>query len=137
MESSLNALSEYRFENARSDLKAARLLFEHNEYRASVNRSYYSIFHALRSVTALDGFDSTKHSGIIAYFNENYVKTGVFDKSISKLVSTAYKLREKSDYQDFYIVTKEEAAAQIDKAEQVTAAVGSYLKIRTDQSKGK
>lgn len=127
MESSVKDLSRYRFDTARSDLKVAKILFDAKEFRASVNRSYYSIFHALRAVLALDGFDSSKHSGIIAYFNEHYVKTGVFEKSISKAVTTAFKLREKSDYQDFYIVSLEEAATQIEKAEQIIAVIEIYL----------
>ena len=127
MESSVKDLSRYRFDTARSDLKVAKILFDAKEFRASVNRSYYSIFHALRAVLALDGIDSSKHSGIIAYFNEHYVKTGVFEKSISKAVTTAFKLREKSDYQDFYIVSLEEAATQIEKAEQIIAVIEIYL----------
>jgi Uncharacterized conserved protein related to C-terminal domain of eukaryotic chaperone, SACSIN len=127
LESSVKDLSRYRFDTARSDLKVAKILFDAKEFRASVNRSYYSIFHALRAVLALDGFDSSKHSGIISYFNEHYVKTGVFEKSISKAVTTAFKLREKSDYQDFYIVSQEEAATQIEKAEQIIAVIEIYL----------
>ena len=63
-------------------------------FKASVNRSYYAIFHGLRSVTALAEFDSSKHSGVIAFFNRTYVKEGVFDKSISKLVDIEYRLRK-------------------------------------------
>lgn len=128
MESSLKELSAYRFETAKADLNSAKLLYDAKEFRGSVNRSYYSIFHALRAILALDNFDSSKHSGIISYFNLNYVKTGVFDKQISKLISTAYRLREKADYQDFYIVTEEEAIDQIEKAEMVIDMIGSYLK---------
>ena len=47
-------------------------------YSSAVNRAYYAIFHALRAVTALDGFDSGKHSGVIAYFNRDYIKNGIF-----------------------------------------------------------
>ena len=54
------------------------------QFKSSVNRSYYAVFHGLRSVTALDQFDSSKHSGVIAYFNYTYVKEGIFDKAISK-----------------------------------------------------
>ena len=83
MESSLKELSAYRFETAKADLNSAKLLYDAKEFRGSVNRSYYSIFHALRAILALDNFDSSKHSGIISYFDLNYVKTGVFDKQIS------------------------------------------------------
>ena len=127
MDGSVIELSKYRFQTAGSDLRAARLLYESGEYRASVNRSYYAIFHALRAVVALDGFDSGKHSGIIAYFNANYIKPGIFEKNISKMISTAYRLREKSDYQDFYLVSQREAAEQLEKADSVLDAVRSYL----------
>ena len=66
MEGSMTELSKYRFETAKSDLNTAKLLYELKEFRSSVNRSYYAIFHAMRSVLALDGLDSSKHSGIIA-----------------------------------------------------------------------
>ncbi|MBO7474279.1 MAG: HEPN domain-containing protein [Ruminococcus sp.] len=97
MDSSVIDLSKYRLDTAKGDLKAARLLFDATEFRSSVNRSYYAIFHALRAVLALDGFDSSKHSGIISYFNLNYVKTDVFSREISKIISSAYRLREKAD----------------------------------------
>ena len=87
-------------------------------------------FHSLRAITALDGFDSGKHSGIIAFVNQNYVKTGIFDKSFSKLVDSAFRLREKADYEDFYIVAIEDAAKQIKSAETVIAIVEEYVKSR-------
>jgi len=127
MDSSVIDLSKYRLDTANADLKAARLLFDATEYRSSVNRSYYAIFHALRAVLALDGFDSSKHSGIISYFNLNYVKTDVFSREVSKMISSAYRLREKADYQDFYIVTIEEADEQIRKADIVINVISEYL----------
>ncbi len=35
-----------------------------------------AIFHAVRALLALDKFDSQKHSGIISYFNQKFIKTG-------------------------------------------------------------
>ena len=103
-------------------------MLEDGKYKASVNRSYYAIFHSLRSVTALDQFDSSKHSGVIAYFNRTYVKNGVFDKSISKLVDTAFRLREKADYQDFVIISRDQAQEQLEKAETIIRMIKPYLK---------
>ena len=134
MEGSLIDLSKYRLTTAKSDLNAARVLYSAKEFRAAVNRSYYAIFHSLRAVLALDGFDSSKHSGIIAYFNQHYVKTEAFDKKLSKLISSAFRLREKADYQDFYIVTAQEAEGQIEVAEQVIVNIEAYLSDRWKQS---
>lgn len=130
MDGSVTDLSKYRLETAKDDLATAKKNFEDARCRASVNRSYYAIFHALRALTALDQFDSGKHSGIIAYVNQHYVKEGIFDKSFSKLIDSAYRLREKADYEDFYIVAIEDARKQIEKAETVIAAVEKYAQTR-------
>ena len=127
MEGSIIDLSGYRLKRAKEDLKTAHDNYKEESYRASVNRSYYAIFHALRSVTALDGFDSRKHSGVIAYINQNYVKTGVFDKQLSKMVDSAFRLREKSDYDDFYVVSNDEAEKQLQTAEAVVGVVEKYV----------
>jgi uncharacterized protein (UPF0332 family) len=130
MEGSVIDLSKYRYETAKENLDAALTLLNDRKFKASVNRSYYSIFHALRSVTALDEFDSSKHSGVIAYFNRRYVKEGIFDKQMSKMIDTAFRLREKADYQDFIIISKEQAQEQMEKAEKIMNMVEPYLKER-------
>ena len=130
MEGSMIDLSKYRFDTAIDELDTSKELLKTQKYKASVNRSYYAIFHALRAVTALDDFDSSKHSGIIAFFNKTYVKEGIFDKEISKLIDTAYRLREKADYQDFYVVSKEQAEEQIVKAEKVINTIKPYIENR-------
>ncbi|MCD8198479.1 MAG: HEPN domain-containing protein [Lachnospiraceae bacterium] len=127
MDGSVKDLSAYRFSTAKENLQAAKDLFQEGHFKSSVNRSYYAIFQALRAITALDQFDSRKHSGIISYFNHNYVKEGMFDKSISKMIDTSYRLREKADYQDFFIVSSEMAREQIEKAEKVMATLEPYL----------
>ncbi len=130
---SVTDLSRYRLERAKEDLKTAGDNLREGSYRASVNRSYYAIFHALRSITALDRFDSGKHSGIIAYINQKYVKTGVFDRAFSKHLDSAFRLREKADYEDFYVVSAEDAEKQIGKAENVIAVVERYAETRWDK----
>ena len=93
MEGSVIDLSKYRLQSAEENLVASKTLLNAEQYKSSVNRSYYALFHALRAVTALDGFDSSKHSGIIAFFNRTYVKEGIFDKSLSKYIDVSFRLR--------------------------------------------
>ena len=75
---------------------------------------------AIRSVTALVGFDSSKHSGIIAFFNQYYVKAGIFNPETSNVIRTASMFREKSDYEDFYV-------AECDETEHLIGIVTSFL----------
>ena len=52
------SLSKVRYEHAEQCLKTARMLLTENDYLGAANRSYYAVFHAMRSVLALDGIDS-------------------------------------------------------------------------------
>ncbi len=128
MESSVEALSKYRFESSHEALDDARLMYENGHYKNTLNRAYYAILHSIRAVNSLDGFDSSKHSGVIAHFNKNYVKEGIFPKELSKLIRLASENREKADYLDFFVASKEEAYNQIQRAERFLNYVEIYLK---------
>lgn len=134
MEGSVTDLSKYRFEAAEDDLETAKMLFDAGRWKASLNRSYYAVFHALRSVTALDSFDAKKHSAIIAYFNQHYIKSGIFAGNVSKMIADAFELRGNADYQDFYVVSKGDAQSQIDNAEMIINTIRSYLETRRGDS---
>ena len=82
----------------------------------------------MRAITALEGFDSSKHSGVIAYFNQNFVKTGIFAKETSKIIKNASIMREQSDYSDFFIASKQDAEEQIEKAKEFIGEIERYLK---------
>ena len=56
-----------------------------------------------------------------------YVKTGVFDKELSRMIDSCYWLREKADYDDFYLVARDEAVQQLEKAEKVFQTIESYV----------
>lgn len=120
-------ISKARISHADDCLREAKLLLKAGEYKGAANRAYYAAFHSLRAVLILDSFDSKKHSGIIAKFRENYLKTELFSKEISDYISSLFRVRSASDYDDFYIVSKEEAISQVDKAEKIICQVKSYL----------
>ncbi|MGP1613441.1 MAG: HEPN domain-containing protein [Catonella sp.] len=127
MEERARELSKYRFETSLEALSDAKLMYENERYKNTLNRAYYAIFHAIRAVNALRGFDSSKHSGVIAYFNQNYVKEGIFSKELSKIIRMASENREKADYLDFFIASKGEAERQIVRAEEFINVIKTYL----------
>lgn len=127
MDEHIKALSFYRLEKAKEDLKAAKVNYENGLYKASVNRSYYAIFHAIRAVNAINKFDSKRHSGVIAHFNQYFTHTGKFSKELYKIVVSAFKLREKCDYDDFYLVSRDQAENQLQNAEIFIREVESFI----------
>lgn len=124
----MTVLSAHRFGRAKEELGTAELLLRNANFRSSINRSYYAIFHGIRAVNALDGFDSSKHSGVISHFNQEYVKTGVFEKEVSKIIRSASALREQADYEDFYEATMEAASDVFEQASRFIIAVERYLR---------
>lgn len=87
MQPKIRDLCKYRLEKSKEDLKAAQILIKEGLYSQTLNRSYYAIFHAIRALFALDEFEARKHSGLIVYFNKNYVSAGIFEKGYAKILS--------------------------------------------------
>ena len=75
-------LSNYRLETAEECLNAAKLLIIDEKYRDATNRSYYCVFHCMRSVLALENVDFKKHTAVISHFRHNYIKTEKFEKRL-------------------------------------------------------
>lgn len=127
MNEKLLELSNYRMTKAKDDLEGSSLLFNNGKLAQSANRSYYAMFHATRALLALDKFDSKKHTGIIAYFNKNYIKTGKIEIEYGKMLMSAERVRTKSDYDDFYVIDKETAQTQLENAEKFITSIESYI----------
>ena len=127
MQPSERDLSKYRLARAKEDIQTAEINIKNGLFKGAVNRSYYAIFHAIRAVNILDGFDASKHSSVIAHFNQYHVYTGDFEKGTYKIIDSAYRIREKCDYSDFFIVSKEEAIEQYEKAVEFVEKIECYI----------
>ena len=128
MQLDTETLCRYRLERAKEDLQAAKVNHDSGLFKASINRSYYAIFHGIRAVNILDGFDASKHSSVIAHFNQYFVHTGEFDRGLYKIIDGAYRIREKSDYSDFFTASREDSAVQLEHAETFVEKVEVYLR---------
>ena len=120
-------LSKVRLEHAAECLSSAKALLNVNDFKGAANRAYYSVFHAMRAVLALDGIDRKHHSGIITEFRKLYIKTEIFDTRLSEIIQTQSEYRTSSDYDDFFIISKFEVVEQVESAEEFLAKVTAYL----------
>jgi len=69
-----------------------------------------------------------RHKDTIAYLYKEYVKTEKSHRVIERQISRAQDIRHATDYDKFYIASREEAQEQIDEAESFMNAVKQYLK---------
>ena len=124
----MDDLSVYRLNMAEEKLRSAKILLDAGQYKDSIGRSYYAVFSALRAVLARDKVDFSKHAGVISYFQREYLKTELFDKKYSRYISSAFQIRNNCDYDDFFIVSKEEAVEQYKHACELYEVVKEFLK---------
>lgn len=118
----------YRLQTAKERLRSSQLLLREKSYKDSINRSYYAMFTSVRALLAMDGQDFSKHAGVIAYFQKEYIKTGKFDKKYSKYISQAFQIRNNVDYADFFLVSEQDALLQYERAAEFLDAIEVYLK---------
>lgn len=122
----------YRIETSKNDLKSAKVLLSIDDYKGANNRAYYAIFHAINAVHATSGKAYKKHKDAIANFNKDYVKTEIFPREIGRKIGMAEEIRHASDYDDFYIASREEAERQITVAEEFINLVEKYCEKQLD-----
>ena len=71
-------LANHRLEQAKEELEDAKMLYNANRFKGANNRAYYSIFHSIKAILALEPIDFKRHKDVLAYFNKNYIHTEIF-----------------------------------------------------------
>ena len=120
-------LSKHRLQQAKDDLRASEILYKENLYKSANNRAYYSIFHSIKAVLALEPIDFKRHKDVIAYFNKNYVSNEIFHKKMGRKISIASRMREDSDYEDEFVVEADDTKEQIETARELLVLVETYI----------
>lgn len=123
-------LAQHKLQQAKENFEDAEILYDLKRYKSANNRAYYSIFHSIKAVLALEPIDFKKHKDVIAYFNKNYIHTEIFPRNIGHKIAEASKIREDSDYDNEFIVKPEETEKQIQTAKELFELVNKYLKAK-------
>lgn len=120
-------LARYRLQKAGEMLESAKRDMTAEDYASANNRAYYCIFHSMRAVLALNGQDYKKHSAVISQFMLLYLKPELLPRKFSNLITNASLIRNRSDYEDFYICSVSDTEALVAGAEEFLAEVRAYL----------
>jgi len=115
------------FSLALEELDIAKLLLERAHYRASISRSYYSMYYAAQASLLSENIDTATHKGLIRLFSLHFVKTGRFSSEWSNLLKEAYDLRQLSDYDADFTGTLAEAQMLLEKAKAFIVEVEKIL----------
>jgi len=64
---------------------------------------------------------------VVRLWNWQDIDLGKFDKRFSAVIRQSFTIRNRSDYEDFYIVAKEDVIQQMNNAKEFMAVVTTYI----------
>jgi uncharacterized protein (UPF0332 family) len=64
---------------------------------------------------------------VLTYFNKHFVKDGLFSESLGRSLNKAFELRQRGDYREYFVLTKDQVEPLMDQAAQFVAAARTYL----------
>ncbi len=121
-------LSAYRIKQAEESLDEARFLLSGRKSpRSIINRAYYAMFYAVLALLVYEQYSSSKHSGVLSYFNKQFIKECIFPESIGRSINKAFELRQRGDYRENIDLSYEQVEPFITEAEIFIRTVKNYL----------
>lgn len=116
----------HRLRVAKEDLETAELLLEAEQYRGANNRAYYSIYHTIDAILSMEEIAFKRHKDTLTYFNKQYVATEIFPREMGRKIVKAEEIRHASDYDAFYVASKEITMQQVETAKQLFCLAKEY-----------
>lgn len=127
-------LSRYRIKQAEEALSESRILKDAEHYRGAINRAYYAMFYALQILIVQNKVKVSKHTGVISYFDREYVKTGRIDKKFSKWLHRLFDLRQDADYGDMFEPSREQCQQAVEQANEFVRHIRDYFSLFSENS---
>jgi uncharacterized protein (UPF0332 family) len=97
----LQALLDYRLEQAGEALLDAEFLLDASRARAAANRLYYACFYAAVAALLTRRLQYSKHSAVIAFFDREFIGSGLLPREYSRTLHRAFQERQQDDYVPF------------------------------------
>ena len=94
----------------------------------------YNVTHDIWFMPVVQNIEHFKYWRI---FNKNYVATEVFPRELGRKLVKAEEIRHESDYDTFYIASKEVTVEQIETAVQLIELVEGYCKTKQETAEQK
>ncbi len=122
-------LAKVRIERAKELLKDAEDLLVKESYKSANNRAFYAMEKSIKALLSVEKIEVATHSGGLKQFNYIFIHkgNGSFTVEDYQKIARAEQIRNVSDYDDFYIASREEAKQQIENAKYIVDKVQKYL----------
>lgn len=123
----MNAEVAARLEKARRSLVRARRDHEEDDHDFAVSGAYYAMFYAAEALLASRGLTFSRHSGVIAAINREFVHAGSLDHAHFEALQAAFRERNTVDYGHEPSVSPETAREILARADAFLRAANAML----------
>lgn len=86
------------------------------------------MFYSVLALLIFEPFSSSKHSGVLSYFNRRFVKSGLFSEDLGKAINKAFDLRQRGDYREEVVLSRHQVEPFLDLAKEFVDSVRVFLK---------
>jgi len=118
---------------AAEKLRVAEMLVANGAWDDAVSRAYYAAFHAVSALHLSQDQTFSSHAQSIGRFNKDFVRTGIFPKEFTAILTRLFEDRQSGDYDVSGLVTAEDAQRDVEDARRLLEVIGDYLRT-TSQS---
>jgi uncharacterized protein (UPF0332 family) len=126
------ALIKYRLGRSCETLSEAETLVAHDLLAGAVNRIYYACFYAVSALLYSEGKHSSKHSGVIAIFNQHWIKPGRLPTDMGDFYQLILAQRQTGDYRDMVSFEKADVEQWLREANIFVEQVLDWLRLNIE-----
>lgn len=112
---------------AREATDEARILLGADHLNACVNRLYYACFYAVNALLLTEGLSSSKHSGVRAIFDREWIKGGRISLELGRFYRRLFESRQQADYADFVSFDPSTVVAWLGEATDFVETIASVI----------
>ena len=123
-----NTIVSLEINKARSTYDDAEVLVNLNRLSSAASRLYYAVFHAVSALLIHDGHAVKSHKGAFVAFCQHYIYTGSLPQEMGRLLSQLETMRENSDYNCVYEVTRAEITDRLIPAKIMIDSIADYIR---------
>ncbi|MBW8050258.1 MAG: HEPN domain-containing protein [Cytophagales bacterium] len=117
-----------RLKHANESLEEANVLLrEGMSARSIMNRLYYAIHYSVLALFLKKQIEIASHSGARNLFGRYFIKTGILEKGLSKVLHVAFDLRIKGDYNQTVDLQKGDVENMFPKVQDFVNKIEEYL----------
>lgn len=123
-----DAVVAYRLQKSEATLKESEGNFQMGYWTVVANRLYYASYYAVSALLIQKGLSAQTHGGVIRLFGLHFVATGLAPKETGRLYSKLFELRQTGDYDDLYLLSREDVESLLEPTREFITLLKSLIK---------